>query len=235
MAHVPFVDTPPLYGLSVHSICLAAAVLLGHFLLVRRAAAAQRPIAAGFSAAVLFGAAFGGHWLYLFLRPELLVRHPIVLVIPTAGASTLGALFGAVIAGALYLRRHAAAAPALFNAAAWAFPFAWIFARLGCFLTHDQAALHYSGWLAVNYPGGPRHDLALYEILYAAILAAAFYAARHRPWPFAAILLCSYGALRAAIHPLRLTLHTVDIVGAWLVLAAGVVWLLYFSQRDQTS
>lgn len=235
MARIPYVDVAPLFGVNIHSLCIAAAVLLGHFLMVW-SAGAQRHLAPGFSAALLLGAAFGGHWLYLFLRPELLLHHPVLLIIPTAGASTLGALFGAVIAASLHLRHSCQPIRiALFNSAAWAFPFAWVLARLGCFLAHDQAALPYTGWLAVDYPTGPRHDLALYEMLYAAILAAVFFLARHRQWPFAAILLCSYGALRALIHPLRLALHTVDIVGATLVFAAGLAWLLVLSPRNQPS
>ena len=107
--------------------------------------------------------------------------------------------------------------------------------HLGCFLAHDQQARPHHGPLAVNYPTGPCHDLALYEILYAATLAVLFFQSRHKQWPFAAILVTTYGALRLAIHPLRITQHTIDITGAVLVIAAGLTWLLCVSPRDQHS
>jgi prolipoprotein diacylglyceryltransferase len=187
MAGIPYIDLPSILGIDSHAATLAAAILLGHYLLTART---QRP---AFSASLILGATLAG----------ALYPHPNKLQ--------------------------------LFNAAAWAFPFPWILVRLGCFLAHDQQARPHHGPLAVNYPTGPCHDLALYEILYAATLAVIFLQSRQKQWPFAAILVTTYGALRLTIHPLRLTQHTIDFTGAALVLAAGLTWLLYFSRPEQQS
>jgi prolipoprotein diacylglyceryltransferase len=213
MAGIPYIDLPRILGIDAHAATLAAAILLGHLLLTART---QKP---AFSASLILGALAGCLALHYHLTGRL-------------GGATLGGLLGATLAGTLYPHPNRLQ---LFNAAAWAFPFPWILVRLGCFLAHDQQARPHHGPLAVNYPTGPCHDLALYEILYAATLAGIFFQFRQKQWPFAAILITTYGILRLTLHPLRLTLHTVDFVGAWLVLAAGLTWLLFFSPRDQHS
>jgi prolipoprotein diacylglyceryltransferase len=213
MAGIPYIDLPSILGIDSHAVTLAAAILLGHYLLSART---QRP---AFSASLILGAVAGCLALHYYLTGRL-------------GGATLGGLLGATAAGALYPHPNKLQ---LFNAAAWAFPFPWILVRLGCFLAHDQQARPHHGPLAVNYPTGPCHDLALYEILYAATLAVIFFQSRQKQWPFAAILVTTYGILRLTIHPLRLTQHTIDFTGAALVLAAGLTWLLYFSRPEQQS
>ena len=202
MAGIPYVDLPRIFGVDSHAFTLAAAILLGHHLLTARI---QRP---SFSASLILGALAGCLALNYFLTGAL-------------GGATLGGLLGAALAGALYPNPNKLQ---LFNAAAWVFPFPWILVRLGCFLAHDQQARPHHGPLAVNYPNGPSHDLALYEILYAVTLSALFFKYRHKPLPFAAILITTYGLLRLAIHPLRVTQHTTDWIGACLVLSTGLLW-----------
>ena len=41
----------------------------------------------------------------------------------------------------------------------------WIFSRLGCFLIHDHLGRYSNSFLAVNFSGGARFDMALFEIL----------------------------------------------------------------------
>lgn len=41
----------------------------------------------------------------------------------------------------------------------------WTIARIGCFVIHDHPGKLSDFFLAVQFPGGARHDLALYEIL----------------------------------------------------------------------
>jgi hypothetical protein len=72
----------------------------------------------------------------------------------------------------------------------------------------------------VMTPHGPRHDLALYEILWAAALSIALVTSRLRP---GTALLLSYGMLRAATYALRAQPSAVDLVGAAVLLGAGLV------------
>ncbi|NQU83523.1 MAG: prolipoprotein diacylglyceryl transferase [Parcubacteria group bacterium] len=41
----------------------------------------------------------------------------------------------------------------------------WIIARMGCFMIHDHVGRLSDFFLAVQFPAGARHDMALYEIL----------------------------------------------------------------------
>ncbi len=71
------------------------------------------------------------------------------------------------------------------DALMFGFPFAWTFGRLGCFSAHDHVGRASDFFLAVDFPvqyyGGPRHDLGLYEALWTAVIAATFYALRKKP------------------------------------------------------
>src|SRR5262249_42687853 len=50
----------------------------------------------------------------------------------------------------------------------------WMFGRLGCFTAHDHPGRHTDFFLAVRYPGGPRHDLGLDEAIWAMAVATLF-------------------------------------------------------------
>ncbi len=41
----------------------------------------------------------------------------------------------------------------------------WFFSRLGCFFIHDHVGRLSNFFLTVHFPGGARHDLALYEVI----------------------------------------------------------------------
>ncbi|MEE2752332.1 MAG: prolipoprotein diacylglyceryl transferase family protein [Myxococcota bacterium] len=63
------------------------------------------------------------------------------------------------------------------------FPFAWFLGRMGCFSVHDHIGRETTfflgvefpaNWLAAGDPGGIRHDLGLYEALWALCIAGVF-------------------------------------------------------------
>ncbi|MEZ5400575.1 MAG: prolipoprotein diacylglyceryl transferase [Bryobacteraceae bacterium] len=79
------------------------------------------------------------------------------------------------------------------DCAAWAFPFGWLLARLGCSLTH-------------GHPGRGGVDLALLEAAAAAALALLFLAAGSRPFApgwITGALLVGLAAVRLALYPWR--------------------------------
>jgi len=76
--------------------------------------------------------------------------------------------------------------------------------RTGCLLEHAHAGIRTDSWLAVDYPGGPRWDLALLEMIFLVFLWLVFQTRwLVYPWRLIAFL-GLYAAFRAAIEPLRI-------------------------------
>lgn len=224
---LPYFVAPKL----THYALLAIAVLLGHGL--QRYRARQIGLDHGqagmLSFVLVLGAAFGAHWLALASQGQLFSSHPAILLFPYAGGVALGGLGGGFLAAIAYAHRNRLPLIPHLNAAAWAFPFPWAVLRTGCFLAHDSVGRFYDGPLALDAPGGPRHDLAFYEILWAISLGITY-----AKWPTepAAKLLVSYGLLRAVLAPLRIQPAALDWVGAAVLVVAGIVILFRFpSQR----
>ena len=115
-----------------------------------------------------------------------------------AGFSSIGGLLGAGLTGVVFLKTTGRPLR-YFDAAALAFPPAWILFRAGCALAHDHIGAPSSSLLAVRFPGGPRLDLGLLEMLATIPLAAAFamLARRGMPPGFASgMLAVAYGGIR---------------------------------------
>ena len=88
------------------------------------------------------------------------------------------------------------------------FPFAWTFGRLGCFTAHDHIGKASDFFLAVQFPGGSRHDLGLYEAIWTAGIASLFYAFRNRPVRpgfFLGLFSATYAPIRFVMDFLRNT------------------------------
>lgn len=82
------------------------------------------------------------------------------------GMSSFGGFAGALLGLACYYRR---ASPSFLRVAEillQALVIGWVFGRLGCTLVHDHIGKPSEFWLAIRFPGGPRHDLGFYELLY---------------------------------------------------------------------
>ncbi len=111
----------------------------------------------------------GSHMLdVVFYFPEKLIADPAILFQFDKGMSSFGGLLVAAFAGITFLRITG-------NISQWkergdiliqGFIVAWIFGRMGCFITHDHPGILSDFVLAVNYPGGSRHDLGFYDMLY---------------------------------------------------------------------
>lgn len=83
----------------------------------------------------------------------------------SAPQSSLGALLGGAIVGALYMRRWRLDVPVVLDGAAWAFLHGWPLVRLGCVLAHDHPGRRSTLPIAVDFPQGPRLDIGLLEWL----------------------------------------------------------------------
>lgn len=172
---IPYFELPTLdiAGFTLHAFSLttALAVVTGVGLVIRRAprwgiATAQAKnlvlwtVVWGFVGAHLFSA--------LLYFPDRVRDNPLELLRIWGSMSSFGGMAGGILGTWLIMRRQAwpmAQRLAFLDLVAWAFPFAWLFGRLGCFLVHDHIGVPSQHWLAVDFPSGPRWDLGLLELL----------------------------------------------------------------------
>lgn len=91
----------------------------------------------------------------------------------------------------------------------FAFPFAWLLARSGCFVVHDHPGVVSDFFLAVdNYRlrGQPRHDLGLYEVIWSAAmipLLLLLQQKKHRAGFYIAFVTLCYAPIRFFLDYLR--------------------------------
>jgi len=143
-------------------------------------------------------------WLTVQTDPAELLRSGFVM-------SSFGGLIGGLAGGIGYLWSTGYRGEALWryvDVIAWAFPRAFIFGRLGCFIAHDHPGIRTASWLGVQYPGGARYDLGLLEVFFLLILVGviAWLDAPRRPAGFLlGVLLAIYGAFRFALDSLHET------------------------------
>jgi phosphatidylglycerol:prolipoprotein diacylglycerol transferase len=102
------------------------------------------------------------------------------------GLSSYGGFFGALVGLFVWTRRRKADWLGPTDAIGYAFPFAWIPCRLSCFFAHDHPGVASDFFLAVDdfYGlGVARHDLGLYEAIWAAVVAVLFHGLSRRARP----------------------------------------------------
>jgi phosphatidylglycerol:prolipoprotein diacylglycerol transferase len=131
------------------------------------------------------------------------------LAFPYPGLSSFGGFLGGTLAAFWYRQRKRVSLLVLGDVLCFAFPFAWLFARAGCFVVHDHPGIATDFFLAVaDYRGAgvARHDLGLYEVLWsAAMIPLVLYLGRKpRPWGFfMALVPILYAPIRFALDFLR--------------------------------
>jgi phosphatidylglycerol:prolipoprotein diacylglycerol transferase len=99
-------------------------------------------------------------------HPEELSKSPFQVFKVWEGLSSFGGLLGALIAAAIFFRARRLRFGDYADTFGLSVPWGWAVARLGCFAVHDHPGVPTDFFLAVDFPGGARHDLGLYEFLY---------------------------------------------------------------------
>ena len=186
-----------------------------------------------------------GHIVHvLAYNPQQLETDGIMALLRIwAGFSSTGGFIGAIIGSVLFFRVirkrdfwiHA-------DTIMYGFPFAWMLGRFGCFTAHDHIGKASDFWLAVQFPGGSRHDLGLYEALWTLGIALLFVWFRNRrvqPGFFLALFCTTYAPIRFFMDFLRNTdLEQADVrwggltpaqYGMLLMTGAGIVLLKRFA------
>jgi phosphatidylglycerol:prolipoprotein diacylglycerol transferase len=125
------------------------------------------------------------------------------------GMSSFGGVAGALLGLWLRFRKRPAELLRVAEVLAPAFVVGWVFGRLGCALVHDHVGRLSDFPLAIRFPGGARHDLGLYELIFTllVLLPAALVLCR-RPRPpgtLVAWLALLYAPVRFGLDFLRAT------------------------------
>ncbi len=196
------------FTLQAFGLLSAAGILVGMQLAAR---AARRDgldprVVLDFSVIAVAGGIVGGHLVHLvFYHPEELAD-PVRILKVWEGLSSMGGLSGAIIAAAVWFRRRGLAFAPFGDAWALGLAPGWGIARLGCFSVHDHPGVRSDFWLAVDFPGGARHDLGLYEAILLFALAALLYSLRRAGrlrGQLLPLLAVAYGAGRFLLDFLR--------------------------------
>lgn len=246
---IPYLELPYLhigrFYLSASKVLVGGGIFLGHVLLLRRARLWGRDagLAAGLSLCMVVAGFVGAHLFKLLYLPGVgpVIRRQLWLVLSVFnGVASFGGIFAGLLAGLVYLRSKkltASAALGYLDMVAYVFPFAWVFGRLACSLTHDHPGVRTSSWLAVRYPDGPRYDLGLLEVFYILLVMALFLVLDRRARPvgfYLGAFLLLYGPFRLLLD--RLHVDVVRYLG-WSVdqWAGGAATLLGVSVLVQRS
>lgn len=121
-----------------------------------------------------------GHLVHLFgYHPEELSKSPFQIFRVWDGLSSFGGLLGGILAAVVFFRLRKLRFHDYADAFALAVAPGWAVARIGCFAVHDHPGVHTDFFLAVAFPGGPRHDLGLYDAVFLFALTGVLYALRH--------------------------------------------------------
>jgi phosphatidylglycerol:prolipoprotein diacylglycerol transferase len=192
---------------------------------------------AGISSYGGFVGAIIGAVIWKYTEPVRLFKQP-VLHGARLGLATLFSILAFFVVRRR-VKEKRAMLPFLEHVAA-VFPIAWIFGRMGCSVAHDHPGRLSHAFLAVDFPGAPRFDLGLLEMLCTIPIAAAtiwFARKPRRLGEIVAFLALVYAPVRFVLDALRAT----DVPGAdaryfaltpgqWMsiaLVAVGVTMLVY--------
>ncbi|MBI2897702.1 MAG: prolipoprotein diacylglyceryl transferase [Deltaproteobacteria bacterium] len=161
-------------------------------------------------AAVLLAGFAGAHLFdVVAYTPQRIERNPLIVLEFWRGLSSYGGFAGALAGFLWYTRRAGLARLAHADAIGYGLAPGWIFGRLGCFTAHDHPGELTDFFLAVDYPGGRRHDLGLYEAILAVALTVLVLVAARRKRPAGTII----GLLALLYAPVRFGLDFLRATG----------------------
>ncbi len=251
---IPYIELPNIslpfdQKIDIFGLLSAAGVALGAVIAAREGrrwrpgTGADRPLRDMVPWAVGMGLV-GGHFMHIFAyHPELLKpEDPWLIFRIWDGLSSIGGVLGALLGIFIYFRKEKIPLTPWLDAIALGTAPGWALARVGCFFVHDHPGVRTDFPLAVNFPGGPRHDLGLYDVfVLAAISGLLFWLKRRNPGQglLMGVLAVTYSLSRFGLDFLRASdLKFVDrryagLTPAQYIVAAlfGVgVWLIFRSR-----
>jgi len=187
---------------------------------------------------LVLGALVGGHWGHaLFYEPAYYFKNPVEMLFFWEGLSSTGGFLACIALMVFYFRKAGKSFVLYGDCLAYGLPTGFFFGRLGCFAVSDHPGTVSEFPLAVHgihpmprvlclengidYGGEPLnavcqqfsaqtalHDLGLYEALFMALLAGAFFwlgRTPRRPGFFLGFLAVAYAVVRFFLDFLRST------------------------------
>lgn len=213
---IPYFEFPTYrlgpFQLQIFGVMAAVGIVVGGRLALRamrRFGQDERPVADAIPWGVA-GGLIGGHLMHIFgYHPEMLDEQGWIAILKFwEGLSSVGGLIGGVLATWIYLRVKGHRLLPYTDAFALGLAPGWAIARMGCFFVHDHPGRLTDFFLAVQFPGGARHDLGLYGMLVLAALSALLYWVARKPRPqgtLIGLLALLYGVARFLLDFLRAT------------------------------
>jgi phosphatidylglycerol:prolipoprotein diacylglycerol transferase len=167
---------------------------------------------------VIIGFVIGHIFDMVLYYPEKVLERPWELLMVWTSLSSYGGFFGSAIGGLYWSWRRKLPMFPVYDQIAFGIPLGWFFGRLGCFVVHDHPGAITDFPLAVDnfaYNGvtGPRHDLGLYEVLWAAMVVPLFLWLDRKPRPFGfyiGLVCILYAPVRFGLDFLRQADKTYD-------------------------
>jgi len=213
---IPYFEIPALevFGLEIHSF--GVLVMMGF--LIGSKLASNRALEMGLKPVVIYDISIlfvifgfiGAHLVHvLAYEPHIISENPWRLLEFWSGISSFGGFLGGGLAAWIYLKRKDLSFLRYGDALAFGFLPGWMFGRLGCFSAHDHIGSLSSFILAVQFPGGARHDLGLYEAIvsfFISLVLFGYFRRRSYPpgWVFSVVLMI-YAPIRFLLEFLRAT------------------------------
>jgi phosphatidylglycerol:prolipoprotein diacylglycerol transferase len=211
--HIP--GLPAQVAIQPFGVLVATGVMLGARVAEKRAArlGLKTELISDFIAhVVLTGFVLGHVFDRLAYEPELVLHDPLDLLMPWRSLSSFGGFFGAVAGAFIWKARRKMTITIPLDQVAFGMPVGWLFGRTGCFVVHDHPGRLTHFFLAVddyqygNMIVGPRHDLGLYEVFWAALMIPLFFWLDRKPKPygfFIGIIAVLYAPYRFCLDFLR--------------------------------
>jgi phosphatidylglycerol---prolipoprotein diacylglyceryl transferase len=214
---IPYVVAPALSlgPITIHAfgVLVVCAILVGGRVLELRAAQTgiSRDEVSRFVTWILAGGFIGAHLVDRFVYfPGETLRDPLSILRIWSGISSFGGFLGGTLGGLWFFRRYAKPDSAwnYVEGFAYAFPFGWIFGRLGCAIAYDHPGAPTHLFLGEVFSDGiVRHNLGFEEALYTMVIATVFFVLGRKPRPrgfFLGLFLLLYAPFRFAVDFLRL-------------------------------
>jgi len=188
---IPYFAQPEigLGPVTVHAfgVLVACAILVGTKIVTRRAVArgVSQQSVGRFLSWVLIGGFSGAHLVdRLVYFPAETIADPVSILRFWEGLSSFGGFVGGSAGAVLFLRRQAVSGSVwtYVDSFAYAFPFAWVLGRAGCFVAYDHPGRPTTFVLGEVYKDGiVRHNLGLDEGIYSIFIATLFHVLGRRP------------------------------------------------------
>lgn len=236
-------------------LMVVSAILVGYQILIRRARMwkLEDDDVADFVFWTVAIGFVGSHVVeVLFYHPEKLKTQGIIALFKVwDGISSLGGWISGLLAAWAFFRIRQLRPWRFVDSLGFAWPFAWLLARGGCALAHDHPGTRSAssfplaidfppGYMGPLDPGGPRHDLGLYEMLFMIIPCLLFVGVRayekRREHPFApgfylGLMLVVYAPVRFFLDFFRIAdkRYLVDLFPLGGLWSDPVVPTLYLS------